>query len=239
MDYLTADYPEKHFRLWWEYLRRSKKYKDFCEWETEQRENLRGAMPVDPVPTKFLEMMFVYRDNQDVYELNFEQWMSWKIKKLAENDGRHKKEIFTKYKKFVMRDIQVTISNMEKNLNREPSLKEFLDFFYRKGFEPGFYVLNPFDTNPKKVMQEIKNLLDVSSLHRKPGLRYDELEKYLKVYDLIESGKTIHEVILSFDDNYNPLIGDADTQQRNHYRYYEKSKKIIENTEKGFFPGEY
>jgi hypothetical protein len=247
MEYST-DYPEIHLQLWWEYLRRSKKYQELCDWYREDRESMTFA----PVPVKFLDITNTFRDNGDVHRLTFEQWMPWKIKKITEKAGRYKKEIFTEYKNFVMRDIQFTISNMKKILDRDPSLDEFLDFFSCRGFEPGFYVLNPFGVNPKTAVQEIKDFLEDSAKHRKAGLRYDDLKTYLKVYDLTEDGKTIHEIILNFYPDYDPSpslnlpveiydkeLSKRESQQRVFYRYREKAEKIIKNTEQGFFPGQY
>lgn len=36
------------YRLWWEYLKRSEDYKEFCEWFREKRKN-----PDIPIPDKF------------------------------------------------------------------------------------------------------------------------------------------------------------------------------------------
>jgi hypothetical protein len=76
-----------------------------------------------------------------------------------------------------------------------------------------------------------------------PRIR-EELDTYLKVYDLMESGHTIDEVILKLGSKPERQTVREDGEKiedirRNYRRYYQKAKKVIANIEKGEFPGKY
>lgn len=64
-------------------------------------------------------------------------------------------------------------------------------------------------------------------------IRFDELQRYLKVYDLKQQGLKIKEIIYELDPSKR--CNDGDTQ-RIYRSFLQKAKKIIKNVEFGFFP---
>jgi hypothetical protein len=68
------------------------------------------------------------------------------------------------------------------------------------------------------------------------NIRVDELERYLKTYDLKQGGKTNREIAAIAYPNDEPK--DKDTI-RKVMRDRQKAETVIENVEKGFFPGSY
>lgn len=64
-------------------------------------------------------------------------------------------------------------------------------------------------------------------------IRFDELQRYLKVYDLKKQGLKIKEIIYELDPSKR--CNDGDTQ-RIYRSFLQKAKKVIKNVEYGFFP---
>jgi hypothetical protein len=119
-------------------------------------------------------------------------------------------------------------------------------------------LLNPYE-NKDKTIEAIKKLIDerrsgLSSSDKRKfeilksdqflwptgNIRVDELERYLKVYDLKRKGKTNKEVAKIIYPEYD--LSDADlnaTALRYVSRDLSKARKIIKNVEMGYFPGKY
>jgi hypothetical protein len=126
------------------------------------------------------------------------------------------------------------------------------DFFF------SISLLNPYE-NKDKTIEAIKKLIDerrsgLSSSDKRKfeilksdqflwptgNIRVDELERYLKVYDLKRKGKTNKEVAKIIYPEYD--LSDADlnaTALRYVSRDLSKARKIIKNVEMGYFPGKY
>ena len=67
-------------------------------------------------------------------------------------------------------------------------------------------------------------------------IRYDELQRYLKIYDLKKTGMKWKDI---FKKTYPDMTWDEQNTRRSIHTEYEKAKKIIKNVEKGDFPGRY
>ena len=102
------------YRLWYEYLKRSENYKEFCEWwrkrEPVKSLNIndsykeycesyrkgKGRPDLLPVPRKFktgncLHIPETFRNLLDVHMFPFEDWWTWKKRELLES--RKKREL--------------------------------------------------------------------------------------------------------------------------------------------------
>ena len=72
------------------------------------------------------------------------------------------------------------------------------------------------------------------------NIRIDELERYLKAYDLKIMGKTNKKVANIIYPEYDLLDADLNaTALRYVSRDLSKARKILKNVEIGYFPGKY
>jgi hypothetical protein len=146
--------------------------------------------------------------------------------------------------------------------NREASsieeYKHQLKRFLSSDFFLNISLLDPYE-NKDKTIDAIKDLIDIrrstqSDIDKahfeffKPdqfewptgNIRIDELERYLKVYDLKRKDKTNKGVAKVIYPEYD--LSDADlsaTALRYVSRDLSKARKIIKNVEMGYFPGKY
>lgn len=70
-------------------------------------------------------------------------------------------------------------------------------------------------------------------------LMIDEIEQYLKTYDLQFSRVKYKNIINKIGKPAEKAALDDPDVLRKYRQYKQKAKRIIENVEKGFFPGEY
>lgn len=140
--------------------------------------------------------------------------------------------------------LQVQIEKLSNKLEREPTLQELQQHYkdlVKSGptlnIAQGFFFM-PFMADPKTtldiVQKKIKN--GPTSCRAAKIIRYDELKRYLKVYDLIKSGKKMKEVIEIISPEQR---GDNANVLRAFRRDLTKAKSIIINAEHNVFPGTY
>ena len=247
------DAEKEFFRLWWEYLRRSDNYKNYCEkYGTHEQY-------YDP------DLDYTFGENGNIWICDFEDWYQGKLhpdgvtytwsqpfdnppQKVGEATPTTKVEYAQGY---ILESLQTAGDRLRAKLNREPSLKEFQDYYssergvYQDISMSAFVVEPVLEKSNKDTIGEIKKSLKGTAL-RKKTIKHDELQKYLDVFDLFEDGETIHSVIRKHEikafgkSSYDPDTSEsADTLQREYRRYYSKAKRIIQNTEQNRFPGEY
>ena len=227
MRHFYKEYPKEYYRLWWEYLRRSDRYKEYCLkfGTTEQYYHP--------------DLDFTFNENGDVHRPpldDFEQWYQFK-KIQIEIEGHQKKTAQVKYlDEFIQARFQETVTHLSEKLGREPTIREFQEYFFDdlEITDTEKFVVTPglFDTG-KDIIDKVREWLKGRTI-RKPTTRYDDLEKYLQIYDLKQQGQTVKEIVKERD-----LPGDAHTNEREYQRYIEKAREIIRNTEKNIFPGNY
>ncbi len=66
-------------------------------------------------------------------------------------------------------------------------------------------------------------------------VRFDELKRYLRVYDLKQDGLTMKQIIAEIDPDHKGFDVDV---MRSFRSYLQKAKKLIDNVEQGIFPEE-
>ncbi len=267
MRHLYKEYPKEFYRLWWEYLRRSERYKDFC---------LKFGTPEqisDP------DLDYTFTDNGDVHRPPFNDFEQWYQFKMAEKKANfetvsyewcspfdkppikkakeiQKKDVQINYLDDIMRErFQEAVSHLSEELKREPTISEFQDYFFNdwRMMDLSEFVVTPglFDSG-KEVAWSVEKWLKGRTL-RKPTTGYKVLEKYFKIYDIKQAGLNVKESISEAvkvgvfefepDDDlpsYDPDLDiDFDNKERSFNRDYIKALRIIKNTESNHFPGEY
>lgn len=246
------DDQKEYYRLWWEYLRRSARYKDYCE--------KYGT----PEQYYAQDMDFLYGEHGNLWAPPFNDCGEWCRYKLSSdvvtaiwrpNEPPQKIEKApptTKIEyadKYFLENFFKAGYRLRRKLNREPTLREFQDFFLNPDNRESVYqtipgsafVVEPvLETTNKEMLADIGEFRKGSAV-RKKTIKYDELQIYLEVYDLYNEYEDPHEVIRRHSwPDYDPdTTENADTLQREYRLYREKAARIIQNVESNHFPGEY
>jgi len=250
------------YNLWWEYLKRSVKYREFCNWWKHG-----GKEPLPDHLRQYHQSMWnTYTQFGDVNNESFEEWWNVEIETqfpspyhpyYPESDKN-----MTDYKSVIGKDILKIHRKFKKEQGREPSIKELihnLELYMTFWEKERLYLLVEFQHASKaelieefhdflsdrmkephvtEVLRSIKGMKGISTIRKKPST-VEELERYLRVYDYRNEGLTYSEVakamwvITNDDDDYS-----YDTE-RIIKRDLRNAKKIIANVENGYFPGQY
>ena len=234
---------QKVLQLKIEYLKRSKLYKELCQFLRKNKSvNLSKDLP-DKFHSKtgLLENYVMFGD---VHNASFsidgavsinQSWI----------------ELFTTtasspvvdYSEFVTSDIDRYVKRFVAVHGREPTLTEFRDYFTEAMKNAGtlYLRIDAVDHEMKTLVKQFTQLI------RKPRknnmflfptnyVKLDELRIYLQAYDLKARGLTIKDIVREMQPARK---GDTDVVEREFKRYIQKAKRIISNTEKGVFPGNY
>jgi hypothetical protein len=271
------------YRLWWEYLKRSKKYKIYCDavrkvmidaYKKKGEEYLRKIerLILKHTPqkeNKVIRQLFV--SNYPVDELNDSRVLA-EVKNMEENWSTFRNVFVGSFDDWWKTQEKMDFSVPMVVLNDPDAIKK-LPYFLKKCTELKKEGGN--NPNPQEVIETLieeeyeylfiavpmvgnvtmddisKEISDVRARWRKDQdfvsadyrfrrffmpvsrIRFDELKRYLKVYDLKQQGLTIKEIIAELDPFKKCNDGDV---QRVFRSDLQKAKKIIGNVESGFFP---
>lgn len=247
------DREKRRYKLWREYIKRSDTYKKYCEWVRRFQTDFKTLRPKEL--TNKMDGIFVMFG--DVHKEPFNKWWEShkKIFRCLEYEG------INDYSKFIEEDIEDCISDFQSKKGKEPTLQEFKEHFsarmrndkdivylciavggrQKKGLATQFdkiitEIINKRRQDPYEINYR-RNLTTVLGAKSKDDyMREDELERYLKAYDL--KGKS--EKLRSIADKLKICIeGNYETRQREVLRYIQKAKQIIKNVEEGLFPYRY
>jgi hypothetical protein len=247
---------KKYFQLCWEYLKRSDDYRDFCEWRKKTNtviyplNNLQNA----DIPQKFqssingeLHTFFgIYSFWNDVFSNKFNRW--WGLFQKGNrlfgavapfvdtvdeyfedimvdyhpNQGLSPKETMEELKKSITSYPRIVLDiRIDRSLTIESLQKEILRVF----------------------MQELKNKMKEKFwqgiwFYPTGRIRFDELERYLKIYDLSKKrgmkSKEIAAAIKVYSKRpFNESLRIVLKKEK------KKAHNIIRNVERGDFPGKY
>lgn len=144
----------------------------------------------------------------------------------ANKGGSSSLEEFTaKVKLFFQSDLFLSIALMNPYENKEKCLKavsELIDRQRERFIKVGI------------KNDEFKFLMPDQFEWPSGKIRFDELERYLMIFDLKNNGKSAkqigHEIYSSYD---------SESAKRLVFRDIRKAKNIIKNVEQGYFPGKY
>ncbi len=251
--------------LWWEYLKRSDSYREFCElvrdnitkginfnkikWPENLQVNERGKNELNP------HIFSNYLYFKDVHSRDFEKW--WEVFKFAREDKIESGEFEGVEVYDIERDIDYVIESFKKENGREPTLKEFkyeilhLNMFRIKLFLKVDLIV------PCKNQELLKQIGEIVKERRKtPYIRRlrasinletsstsQVKENYLRSDELWRYLKIYDykEQGMKMNDIITEMRKDStDSDVRSKfYQDLTRARKIIENVEAGIFPGDY
>lgn len=226
-----------------EYLKRSKLYKELCEF---LRINKDVNFPKD-LPDKFqgkVGLLATYMMFGNLHSASFSiEGAIFVHQRWTKLFNAAAPSPVIDYSGIISSEIDSLIRRFVATHGREPTLIEFRDYFteaMEKG-GPLYLRIDAGDHDMKTLVLEFKKLV---RKHRRTAMflfpttyvKVEELETYLRVYDLKEAGLTIKQIVQTVDPENK---GNALDTEREFKRYIQKAKRIISNVERGAFPGNY
>ena len=240
------------YRLWREYLKESR-YAKFCE----RLRNYKGQ----GLPEWFKSDPFSFHYWQwgDI-TIPFKTWWEWWSKKNSNQNvifDRHTQDIPKKKAVSIYSgkgDTNFCLNELRGRLGREPSAVEFIEFYtkYIEGNPDSTYLkVDHFETNDIEDLRDqftklirkqrkiplgtnevpAKEYVDNKKRWREPTKKNPPLRELRRYLDLYRQ-RVIHKVsIIQLE-----LEGHNGDTVRRDIRY---AKRIIENVEQGYFPGDY
>lgn len=208
------DNPKEIYRLWFEYLRRSDDYREFCEWFRARHKD-----PSLPVPDKFKKdsrgglpsIVSTFVDFLDVHSCDFDDWWNGQKDRLERIKGSQQPGAVEDYVTgcgSIEDDLNLCIDVFKRLEGREPSANELKDWFlqaFLKGEGGRRMLLLRVDLayEAKDIKAEFKKMMDSDLVKKKMAdaqprrwllrhkskkptgkPRIDDLQKYLDVYDM-------------------------------------------------------
>lgn len=254
------DNKKEFFRLWYEYLKESDDYKKYCEWMRKRREishtKEEPLAPADrflpPYPEgleqceNFVYFQGVFVQWDDIHAFSFEE--CYKAKKEFFQEDMLITDYYPILENYIDNYIRIY---KEKHPDKEPSLREFKDWF----FDPQF-MINPWDVYLKvnaacgsttKLIEEFRQVINkkkeepiVKQLKKilNPSMReLKERRRYLEVFKLRGQGLGWDDVLQRLDPKreIHKEQDEADLKRAWH-KDLQEAKKIIASTERGYFP---
>lgn len=199
------------YRLWYEYLKRSVVYKEYCEWSRAKNEN------PSPLPEKFKEKINgisvspiekTFERFLDVHEINFNEWWVFQKMRLERTKANR---IHSPVDNYVTgpvsleSDLDFCIDHYKQKTGREPSAQELKDNFVemlndRGGEQKMLFLRVNLTSKLKDIKDGFENIMASDEVKKKiayaktwwgfqnightgnPPVR--ELQDYLDVYDM-------------------------------------------------------
>lgn len=257
------------YRLWWEYLKRSEKYKFYCDIEPRVRivqkngskdNKFRIAVKYpekEKLSTRIVSSeQFYYVWNMErnwdtfgnIFKNKFDDW--WEKRKIPNKElpvlPLNDHDICAKLPLFMEMN-----NELKKSKVKYPSPDQVLAQLIKS--EPNYIFLavpmvgnvtmEEISAQIASIRLEYRNepiyrLADyLYKRFKRPisRVRFDELKRYLRVYDLKQAGLTMKQIIAEIDPD--PKGDDVDVM-RSFRSYLQKAKKLIDNVEHGLFPEE-
>jgi|GEM_PF-3069108 len=236
---------EEIFNTWWGYLEQSTDYKKLCTSFQKER-------PALKLLNKFIS---TWRFFGDVHSSTFSQW--WEAKRdVLTKDGRaawNISETFIQDGHAVI-DYINSVQIIRGAKTRKPTAEEFIEAFSTTKF-PGYIYLKVSTHGDKKRDELGKEIFKIIREHKKSchagecrgiyddlntlrlglngpagALKYERIRE-LKIYlDIYKNGRP---------DSRKFKFGNDDANYRKINDQYICAKRIIENVERGVFPGEF
>lgn len=255
----TIDREREYYRLWIEYLKLSKDYKEFCFWFEEKRKNPNLAKPEkfhkrkDSSGPKEIPNYLTFGNIHDP-KFSFDKWFESHKKGMNYAELHKSPKAIEDFTESIGWYIDTAANSFKRKFNREPSLQELKEYLaghiMKRVFGNRLYLM--VDVTDKAVIEQFKTLVKkkkeepivkghyYSSIrNRQPIITYeliDELKTYLEIYKLRESGLKPQEVIQAHNPKHKKIEKGYDSIERLYRLYYQKAKSIIKNTEYGIFP---
>jgi hypothetical protein len=251
--------------LWWEYLKRSERYREFCQWWNQGNN--------EPLPESLKEYHQVlwntYMHFGDVHSQTFEKWWESELGNPLPSPIRpyyaEPGKSMVDYTTVIEKDIHKIYRKFKKEQGREPNIKELihhLKLYMTHWKNEREYLLIEYqhkstkeistefheylrerkkEPPAKKASQFMKGMKGAVTIKKKPDT-IEELQRYLRAYDSHVAGKTISHIaneMWSIDPNFESDNPPEEDSMRIVKRDIQKAKKIISNVEYGYFPGDF
>lgn len=210
------------FELWWEYLKRSERYSDFCQWWNQEE---KAPLP-DSLKEHHQGLWNTYMNFGDVHSQAFEEWWQSEldnpfpspIKPYYPESGK----CLIDYRTIIEKDIYKIYRKFKKEQGREPNIRELihnLKLYMNHWENERIYLLIEYQHNSnseismefqnylrerkkappvREVSRSIKGAKGKATIKiKKEGKSFtiDDLERYLDVYDYNKEGLTIPEIV--------------------------------------------
>ncbi len=242
----------------WEYLKRSKKYKLFCE-------TFSGMPPMDILASdklstfakkqKIKYQVFVnyYSSLGDIHHLDFNDWWEENNQHLTSSeivvsdlsmDRKFHSNLTTYILHIIYQFRNKTVFSSDDIFKINKSIK---DYFLSADADSIYLRLNigkkinykNFSNLIKKLIKERNNTRQVPLSTKSNRFRKSELIEYLRVLDLKNQGTTYKRIIKNIGTKKEKNDSDNREIWSSYARKVRLAKKIIKNIENGTFPGKY
>jgi len=247
------------YQLWWEYLKRSEKYKIFCDFVREPIQKLkkgnahRLSLSKELIISAFRSFASVDFDNMqnnyeyfgDIFTDSFDDW--WTKKKQIRQ---------TKLPIIVLNNpdaceellhFSQEHQKRQKSRKKHMSSKEILkiltksenDYIFLAVPMVGGLTVKEISNQIIDIRKKWADKFDIQDYHFRrfnmpvSRVRYTELKRYLDIYDQKKQGYKMKEIIKRVDPD---RIGEDANILRSFYMDLQKAKRIINNVEYGSFP---
>jgi len=236
------------YRLWWKYLQRSSIYKNFCDWIRQKGFSFFVAFKKAPKRFRtpggsFHPALLNFAFFGDIHRKPFDKWWEGILEKNQKDTGT----VVEYTRERIAKEMTDCLEYHKRQRRRIPTLEEFMsDFFlWMTAFNDTTLFLKVAVTYEdekvlgekiaKIIRQKKRNphaMKEQSSFKKyvKPTTlkRNEELSRYLDVYDQIEDGMSTQAI-----------TGKYRADPRQIRLWHTKAKNIIQNVERGDFPGKY
>ena len=253
------------YRLWWEYLKRSEVYKGYCSLVPKAMKLIgkkHGSLKNTLTKLMLTEYPFERRDPMsllfkdymwrnweyfgDVFNDSFDDW--WKKGKpyqnklpvLVLNDP-----VDRKFLTFFAEEFQKKQKARKKPLTPDETLKILTekewDFIFLAVPMIGGVTMEEISKQIADIRKKWADKFDIEDFNMRRftnpvgRVRFDEMKRYLRVYDLWKQGLKMKEIVAEVDPDRRGNDADVLRSFRNDLQ---KAKKIIFNVECGSFPEE-
>lgn len=238
----------KYYQLYYEYLKRSEDYKRFCRWMREEGKDLNKAVPKQYRKDKhgFVpKIVSVFMMFNDVHVFSFDEWWDYSEGFQGVADWRYENSMLHYTDTLLEHELDNCINSFRKFEGREPSLEEFKQYFLQTqknkyGAEAYrdrlLLFIAPSSLKTEMLVKRFREIISKYKKGKRTKIAWDELGKYLLVYDLKKKGLKWKEIIKQIEPHKSI---DDDSVRRHFLMYNKKAKQIIANVETGRFPGKY
>jgi hypothetical protein len=207
--------------LWWEYLKRSERYGEFCQWWNQKE--------ISPLPNSLKKyhqgLWNTYVNFGDVHSQSFEEWWQSELNNpfpsTIKTHYAKSGKCMVDYRTVIGRDINKIYRKFKKEQDREPNINELihnLELYMTHWKNERAYLLIEYqhksteeiseefhaylreikkDPAAKIVTKSIQGMKGKATIKIRNGgslSTINELERYLDVYDYKKEGLTISEI---------------------------------------------
>ena len=254
------------YKLWWEYLRRSKEYKELCEYYKELLANEKTLMPnkfkIGNSHSDLVETFQVFHNLHDMLTpegetFTFEIWyQNHKIKceRFLKDEENSIVNDYLNSGDFEI-DMKFNLDDFKKRFDRSPTPEEFISYFIGnlKKSETVIFIRVDFSRHRLAMLKSVIGQFISRAVNGSKNK--NSQNKFLMCKNLLPTPnlnfESVERYLWVYDLKCKGLstveVAEKMGKIKSHNvdvlpevrRDFRKAKKIIVNVEKGFFPGKY